>query len=55
MKLWKLWCKALGEKASNNNTESDAVAFIRTLIILQAIITNAVIVFNIIYRLRNNG
>ena len=55
MRPWRLWCKALGEKASDNNGESDAVAFIRTLIILQAVITNLFISFNIIYRLYWDG
>jgi hypothetical protein len=55
MKPWRLWCKALGEKASDNNGESDTVAFIRSLIILQAVITNLFICFNIVYRLYFNG
>jgi len=55
MKLWRLWCKALGEKASNDNAESDSIAFIRSLIILQAVITNLFICFNIVYRLYCNG
>ena len=48
MKLWRLWCKALGEKASDNNGESDTGAFIRSLIILQAVITNLFICINLI-------
>jgi hypothetical protein len=47
-KIKRIWFKALGEKASVNDDESDAVAWVRTLIILQAIITNAFIVGNII-------
>lgn len=30
--LWRLWAKALGEKASDNNVEADAVALFRTII-----------------------
>ncbi len=47
MNLWRLWSKAVGEKTDPNN-EADIVAFIRTVIILQAIICNLFIVANII-------
>ena len=46
--MWKIWCKALGEKASNCNKESDKVAIIRTLIFLTYLITNIAIVANAI-------
>ena len=47
--FWKVWAKALGSKADEkNNSISDKVAFIRTLLILQAVITNLLIVLNII-------
>jgi len=45
MRLWRIWAKALGEKADNN---ADSVAFVRTLLIAQAIITNILISINII-------
>lgn len=48
MRLWRLWAKALGEKSGASNKEADRVAFIRTLIFLQLIITNAFIVANVI-------
>jgi len=44
-KQWRIWAKALGEKSEEN---ADAVAFVRTLLILQAIITNILISINII-------
>jgi len=44
--MWRLWCKALGEKASSNDRESDKVAIIRTLIFLSYMITNIAIVAN---------
>jgi hypothetical protein len=47
-KLWRLWAKALGEKIGETNKEADKVAFFRTLIILQAIITNVLISINIL-------
>jgi hypothetical protein len=43
---WRLWCKALGEKASNCDRESDKVAIIRSLIFLSYMITNIAIVAN---------
>jgi hypothetical protein len=44
---WRTWAKALGEKVGNTK-EADKVAFIRTLIVMQAVICNVFIVWNII-------
>ena len=44
-KFWRIWAKALGEKAEEN---ADTVALVRTLLITQAIITNILISINII-------
>lgn len=44
--MWRLWCKALGEKATFDNSEADKVAWIRTFLIFQAIITNLFIIAN---------
>ena len=44
-KLWRIWAKALGEKAGTNN-EADKVAWVRTFLILQAIVTNMFIIAN---------
>jgi len=46
--MWRLWAKALGEKASNNNKEADRIAIIRTVIVLCYIITNMVIVAGVL-------
>jgi len=46
--MWKLWAKALGEKASNEDGEADKVAIIRTCIIVSYIITNMFIVAGVI-------
>ena len=46
--LWRIWAKALGEKASENDCEADRVAFIRTLIVLCYVITNLFIVAGVI-------
>jgi len=45
--FWRVWAKALGEKVGTTK-EADKIAFIRTLIVLQAIICNIFIVWNII-------
>jgi len=48
-RLWEIWAKSLGSKVSEKDDwYSDKVAIIRTLIVLQAIITNLFIVINII-------
>lgn len=46
--MWRLWAKALGEKASTDDTEADRVALIRTAIVLCYIITNCFIVAGVI-------
>ena len=42
--LWRVWAKALGEKASDCDRESDIVAIIRTFVFLTYLITNIAIV-----------
>ena len=47
MKQWfRIWAKALGEKASKHDHEADKVALIRTLIFASYLITNVAIVAN---------
>ena len=46
--MWRLWAKALGEKASPNNEEADKIALIRTIILLVYLITNLFIVAGVI-------
>jgi hypothetical protein len=45
---WRLWAKALGDKASSDNNEADKVAIIRTLIVLVYVIANIFLVANVI-------
>jgi hypothetical protein len=45
---WKSWCRALGSKEGSRDRQADKVALWRTFIALQAIITNAFIVWNIL-------
>jgi hypothetical protein len=44
---WRLWARALGGKEGSTR-EADIVAFWRTMIVLQAVITNGFIVWNIL-------
>lgn len=46
---WRLWAKALGEKAGNSSSEADKIAYIRTVIVLTYIITNLFIISGIIH------
>jgi len=47
-KFWRVWAKALGEKAGATNQEADIVALVRTGIVLCYIITNIFIVAGVI-------
>lgn len=51
--MWRLWCKALGAKEGSSNKEANKVALIRTIIVLQTIITNTAIVCGIIRHWNN--
>lgn len=46
--MWRLWCKALGQKATECDKESDKVAIIRTLILAIYMLTNLAIVAGVI-------
>ena len=48
LKIWRLWAKALGQKASDSDSEADMVAWIRTLILLTYLITNCFIMAGVI-------
>jgi hypothetical protein len=48
-KIWRMWAKALGEKAGNTDQEADRIACIRTLIVLIYVITNFFIVAGVIH------
>lgn len=51
---WRWWAKALGEKASKCDRESDKIAYIRTFIFLTYLITNAFIVSGVIRHWNDN-
>jgi len=46
--IWRWWAKALGEKASKCDKESDRIAIIRTFIFITYLITNIFIVAGVI-------
>ena len=46
--VWRWWAKALGEKASKCDKESDTVAIIRTVIFVTYLITNCFIIAGVI-------
>jgi hypothetical protein len=47
-KIWRVWAKALGEKAGATRQEADKVALVRTCIVLSYIITNCFIIAGVI-------
>ena len=47
--MWRMWCKAIGEKASKHNKEADKIAVIRTIIFATYLITNIFIVAGVIH------
>jgi hypothetical protein len=51
---WRWWAKALGEKASKCDKESDKVALIRTFIFATYLITNAFIIAGVIRHWNDN-
>jgi hypothetical protein len=46
--IWRLWAKALGEKAHKKDCVADKVAIIRTVIFATYLITNMFIVAGVI-------
>ena len=48
--MFRLLAKALGEKAGKDNNEADKVAWIRVIILAQAVVTNLFIVAGVIHK-----
>jgi len=46
--IWRWWAKAIGEKASKDDKESDVVASLRTIIFLTYLITNVFIIAGVV-------
>jgi hypothetical protein len=46
--VWEYWCKAIGQKAYDENSKADKVAIIRSIWVLLHIITCLAIITNAI-------
>ena len=53
-RVWRVWAKAIGEKAGSNDTEADIIAVIRTMIVIVYIVTNLFIVAGIVRHWNDN-
>ena len=47
--MWRIWAKALGEKATRCDKESDRIALIRTILIIQGVVANIILITNVIH------
>jgi hypothetical protein len=47
-KIWRLWAKAIGDKAGDTDSDSDLIAYIRTAIVVCYILTNLFIIAGVI-------
>jgi hypothetical protein len=47
--LWRVWAKALGQKEGRSDREADAVALVRTVFVLIAVVTNLCIIAGIVH------
>ena len=47
-KIFRLFAKALGEKASKDSKEADQIAWFRVIILSQAVVTNIFIIAGVI-------
>lgn len=47
-KVWRLWAKALGEKATSDDRESDIIAIIRTFVFVSYLVTNCFIISGVV-------
>ena len=45
---WRLWAKALGEKAGKNEKEADIIALIRTVVLISYMTTNVFIIAGVV-------
>lgn len=43
--MWRIWCYALGKKEGRDDKDADKIAFVRTIIMVQLVITNMFIIF----------
>jgi len=48
--MFRLLAKALGEKAGKNDNEANKIAWIRVIILAQAVVTNLFIIAGVIHK-----
>lgn len=48
--MFRLLAKALGEKAGKDDNEANKIAWIRVIILTQAVVTNMFIIAGVIHR-----
>jgi len=48
--MFRLLAKALGEKAGKDDSEANKIAWIRVIILAQAVVTNMFIIAGVIHR-----
>lgn len=53
--IWRIWAKALGEKASPEKEEADVIALIRSIIVLSYLTTNAFIIAGVVKHWNDNS
>ena len=53
-KLWRIWSKSLGPKAGRNNLEADIIAWVRTIVLVSYMVTNAFIVAGVVRHWNKN-
>jgi len=46
--MWELWCKAIGQKAYNDDRKADRVAIIRSVWVILHVVTCLAIILNAI-------
>lgn len=51
--LWRLWAKALGEKAGSTDSEADLIAIVRTFFVVTTMATNFFIIAGILRHWNN--
>jgi hypothetical protein len=52
-KFFRLWAKSLGPKEGVNEKEADVIAFVRTIVFISYMVTNAFIVAGVIRHWNN--
>ena len=46
--MWRIWAYALGRKEGRDKSDADKIAFIRTILMIQLVVTNGFIISGVI-------